>query len=368
MSRLRIPARRRTQFMLLAVSAAIGICGGAIYGLAIGGHGDGGGGGAPDALRGALTGLLISLICAGADIFVLSDPTMRRIRALPFPVFVGLRAGIYAAGIFAGLRLPVLLLEGVDALEGWSFSDALFRQSFVISLVISLLIALTMEISRLLGPGVLPALLTGRYHKPRREERVFLFADIEGSTALAERIGDLEFHRFMASVVADWSEPVGAARGETYRYVGDEIIVSWPLKRGLKRGRCVACVFGMQRALAARADWYRAEFGAAPHFRAALHCGPVVTGEMGDQRKEITFLGDTVNTAARLQGECRVRGEHLLLSGVVADRLPADAPIRLRALGEWTPRGKTRGIRVFAADDPDGLAPWGRGEGEGECA
>jgi adenylate cyclase len=37
----------------------------------------------------------------------------------------------------------------------------------------------------------------------------------------------------------------------------------------------------------------------------AMHAGPVVTGEVGDIKREITYLGDTVNTAARIAGECR---------------------------------------------------------------
>jgi adenylate cyclase len=37
------------------------------------------------------------------------------------------------------------------------------------------------------------------------------------------------------------------------------------------------------------------------HCRAGLHCGPVVIGEMGSLKKEIVFLGDTVNTTARIQ-------------------------------------------------------------------
>jgi class 3 adenylate cyclase len=304
---------------------------------------------AENVLQGVFSSVLISLLCGGADVFVLSNPRMRTIRRMPFLAFVALRAAVYAVGIIIGLRAPARLLSA-DPETLWSFSDPLFVQTFLISLAIAFCVALTIEISRLLGPGVLPALITGRYHRPRREERVFLFADIEGSTALAERIGDLEFHRFLAAVFSDWAEPVSAARGETHRYVGDEIIVTWPLARGVKKARCLSCVFAMETALTARAEWYMREFGHVPRFRAALHCGSVVTGEMGDQRKEIVFLGDTVNTTSRMQAACRDRGVHLILSGALADRLPADPRFTLRALGVWTPRGKSREVRLFTAE------------------
>ncbi|MGG7566343.1 adenylate/guanylate cyclase domain-containing protein [Rhodovulum sp. DZ06] len=343
--------RARLEQRLATIALAVGIAGvaGVLYGLVLAsvtGQGDH----LRSALQGLLSGLLIASVCAGADVLVLSNPRFQRIRALPFALFVSIRAAIYAAGIFMGLRVPALIVRGPDAMPDWTFSNPVFTQSFLISMGIALFVALSIEISRLLGPGILPALLTGRYHRPRREERVFLFADIEGSTALAERIGDLEFHRLLAAVFADFAEPVIAARGQTYRYVGDEIIVTWPVKRGVARSRCLACIFDMKASLAARADWYAAEFGHVPRFRAALHCGPVVTGEMGDQRKEIVFLGDTVNTASRLQSECSARGEELLLSGRLVDLLPKDPRFRLRSLGEWLPRGKTQPIRLYAAD------------------
>lgn len=342
--------RLRAKLLWLAVAMAAGGFCGIIYGYAVTVSGAAEGAVPSNMLRGMLSGLAIAAACAGADIFLLSNSEMRGVRALPFALFTALRAALYGVGIFTGLRLPVLLLDGRAAVHDWSFSNPLFTQSFAISMGISSAVALTIEISRLLGPGVLPALLSGRYHRPRREERIFLMADIEGSTALAERIGDLEFHRMLSAIYADWAAPVSAMRGRTYRYVGDEIIVSWPMERGVKGARCLLCVFEMRAALRARAGWYAREFGAAPRFRAALHCGSVVTGEMGDQRKEIVFLGDTMNTVARLQQECRVRGEEVLLSGRLADRLPPHPRIGLRALGDWTPRGKTRAIRVVAAD------------------
>lgn len=341
-------ARTRTQLRTLAAILVLSASAGGLYGAGLS-LTWGVGSVAENMVQGVFSGVLISMLCGGADVFVLSNPRMRAIRRLPFLAFVALRAVVYAVGIIVGLRAPARLM-GADPETLWSFSDPLFVQTFLVSLAIAFSVALTIEISRLLGPGVLPALITGRYHRPRREERVFLFADIEGSTALAERIGDLEFHRFLAAVFSDWAEPVSAARGETHRYVGDEIIVTWPLARGVKKARCLSCVFAMQDAIAARADWYQREFGQVPKFRAALHCGPIVTGEMGDQRKEIVFLGDTVNTTSRMQAACRERDVHFVLSGVLADRLPADPRFTLRALGVWTPRGKSREVRLYTAD------------------
>ena len=57
----------------------------------------------------------------------------------------------------------------------------------------------------LLGQNVILNCITGHYHRPRPEQRVFLFIDIEGSTTLAERLGDLAFHRLVDRFVIDLS-------------------------------------------------------------------------------------------------------------------------------------------------------------------
>ena len=66
--------------------------------------------------------------------------------------------------------------------------------------------------------------ITGYYHRPRLEQRVFLFIDIEGSTALAERLGEFAFHHLINGFVIDIPEPIVAAYSEIHRYVGDELI------------------------------------------------------------------------------------------------------------------------------------------------
>ena len=114
------------------------------------------------------------------------------------------------------------------------------------------------------------------------------------------------FTVFLNRFVADLTEPIVAARGEIHSYVGDEVIATWKLEDGKPPARSVACFAAIDR-LAEQAPDYRREFGAAISFRAGLHCGPVVTGEMGSVKKEIVFLGDTVNTAARIQELCRRR-------------------------------------------------------------
>jgi adenylate cyclase len=174
-----------------------------------------------------------------------------------------------------------------------------------------------------------------------------LFLDLHGSTQLAERLGDKDFHRFLNRVFFDLTDPVIESGGEIYRYVGDEIIVSW--RPGRDAQRAVICAFAIEDALARRrADYIRA-FGAAPHLRAALHAGPLVIGEMGDVKREIVMLGDTMNTAARIEEVCRAIGRDYIVSEIVLRRAaPLPSGIRAESLGPMPLRGKETNIELFA--------------------
>jgi adenylate cyclase len=208
------------------------------------------------------------------------------------------------------------------------------------------------DVNRLLGQNVLLNFVAGRYHRPRVEMRVFLFVDMEGSTGFAERLGPLAFHRLLNRFVIDLTEPIVAARGEIHSYVGDELIATWKLDEGVAHAHCVAACFSAMDRLARLAPDYRREFGAAVNFRAGMHCGPVVTGEMGSVKKEIVFLGDTVNTTARIQEMCRQTGDRVLASADLIDRLELPHDVAKRSLGGMGLRGKKNDVALYALTRP----------------
>lgn len=90
------------------------------------------------------------------------------------------------------------------------------------------------------GPGVFRDFLLGRYFRPRREDRVFMFLDLRGSTAIAERLGEERYFRLLQDVFRDVTPAILAARGQIYQYVGDEIVVSWPLGEGVTPSRATS--------------------------------------------------------------------------------------------------------------------------------
>lgn len=291
--------------------------------------------------RGAMTGAIIAAILTSIDRFVVNAPLGAPLRRAPFAAHVAAKTVLYLGVILFGLKLGDTLFPapGETGVEG---SDVLF------GLAVSFVFVFVFDLNTLLGQNVLLNFITGRYYRPRLESRVFLFLDMEGSTGLAERLGPLDFHRLLNWFVLDLTEPIVAARGEIHRYIGDELIATWKLDDGITSARCVEACFGAIERLADRAPDYRREFGASVAVRAGLHCGPVVTGEMGSVKREIVFLGDTVNTTARIQELCRETGERVIASADLIDRLELPPGIAKRPLGDLRLRGKDAELALYA--------------------
>jgi adenylate cyclase len=288
--------------------------------------------------RGALIGAVIAIILGSFNAVVQSEPLGAPLRRAPFTVHVAVKTGIYLGVILFGLKLGEWLFPAPGETSG----DVLF------GLAVSFVFVFILDVNSLLGQNVLLNFITGRYYAPRLESGVFLFIDMEGSTGLAERLGPLAFHRLVNRFVNDLTQPIVAAHGEIHRYIGDELIATWKLKEGIAGGHCVAACFAAIDQLAKRTPDYCREFGAAVTVRAGLHCGPVVTGEMGMVRKEIVFLGDTVNTAARIQELCRETGDRVLASADLIDRLELPSGIAKRSLGDLRLRGKGADLALYA--------------------
>ena len=156
------------------------------------------------------------------------------LRRLSFGRTVLVRALMFTAIIvatFAFNRLIFGLLHGFER-SGLDYFGLPLLRDTIIAFVIFLAISEFLQMRRVIGGRTLNALLLGRYHRPVREERIFLLVDIKGSTALAERLGDERAHAFITSTFFDIDQPILEHGGEVYSYVGDGLIASWPLAAG----------------------------------------------------------------------------------------------------------------------------------------
>ena len=110
----------------------------------------------------------------------------------------------------------------------------------------------------------------------------------------------------------------------------------------------IACFFAIASALEEVALEFEREFGVAPRLRAALHAGPVISGEIGDSKRDIVFHGDVVNTAARLEQATRDLDRRFLVSSDALSRLAATDRYALEPLGPLALRGRAAPVDVYA--------------------
>jgi adenylate cyclase len=104
--------------------------------------------------------------------------------------------------------------------------------------------------------------------------------------------------------------------------VGDEVIISWQLKAGLTNSHCLRCYFDMRKAISDLKLKYTEKYGFIPDFKAGLHYGKVIAGEIGIIKREITFSGDVLNTTSRIQNKCNEYKVKILSSDELLQLLP----------------------------------------------
>lgn len=299
-----------------------------------------------DAAVGGMTGFLIGAGCLTVELAFLSNQSIRWLRQTPLIAIIGFRAVSYSLIIGIGIVLPARVL-----LDQTLWQEPEFAFNFAISAAIASAISTSIELLRLLGREATLAIFTGQYRRPRLENRIVLFADLVGSTSLAERLGELRFHEFLSDVSYDLSRPIERHGGDVHRYVGDAVIVTWSTAHPGNYERSVACAKDMPRVLKRRTEDYRARYGQEARIRVALHCGPVAAGEIGTWKKEIALLGDTMNTAARIESAAREFGVDVVVSDAVREHLPDTAINTLSQLADYTARGKTDQLTLWTISE-----------------
>lgn len=196
--------------------------------------------------------------------------------------------------------------------------------------------------------------LDGRYHRPKQELRIFMFLDMRSSTMIAEELGHARYFQLINELFQDITDPIVHSRGEIYQYVGDEISVSWTLRKGIKKQRCIRCFLDIRAKLRKRGPYYRDRYGIRPTFKAGFHYGEVTTGEVGLVKKERIFSGDVVNTAARIQETCNAQQVDNLVSKELLDLLRQEGPLPAREVGSIALKGKRSTMSLWTIEPGDG--------------
>ncbi len=294
----------------------------------------------------AAIGVIVVLLVGAFELLYLPSRPGARLRRQPFAAQLLIRVIAMWLAIFIGLTLGNAFFNPAITFEYWR-TPAIVIDA-VVTFAIALVILFFLQMRDLVGPRILGAFVLGRYFRPVSEFRVFLFMDLANSTPLAERLGDEGTHALISQFFFDIAAPILEYEGETHRYIGDEIVVTWRESTAFRDNNCLEAIFAIDAEIARQKEHYIARFDEAPRFRAALHCGMVAAGECGEDKREIVFFGDTVNTTARIQSLCRELDRDILISDALAERLSPSDRYRLEALGQHQLRGRNQPIGLFA--------------------
>ena len=120
------------------------------------------------------------------------------------------RISVIGLVIGIALAMPLALLEEStfdERMRRLLFSIALMAKSLTAGFVLYAIIVFFRQLDRILSPGVLVSYLLGRYHRPHREARIFMFLDLKSSTSLAEELGHEAYLGLVNAFFRDISGP-----------------------------------------------------------------------------------------------------------------------------------------------------------------
>jgi class 3 adenylate cyclase len=273
-------------------------------------------------VRSGLQGAGVALAVLAVQIVFASGARYRlgsTLRGLPLPGELVVRAVVMAAVVIVvNLAMQFLLYWQPYHLDWLTplWLTVTLPRVVLIAFGFSLVVGIVTETRRLIGGTLLTSVVLGTYHRPVRQQLIVMFLDIAHSTGLAEAMGELRVHDLITRFFFDIDGPISDYGGTVHAYVGDEVIVSWPVAADPARNaRCVQCFFAIERKMARLAGDYRREFEVVPAFRAGVHAGPVIVSECGDTKRQLAYFGDTMNVAARLCEHCKAVDQQLVVSG-----------------------------------------------------
>jgi adenylate cyclase len=296
-------------------------------------------------------GLPLGLIFGLMELFLL-PMFEKHFRKWTFTGIIFFKIILYTVVIYIvtiGVMTAAGVAEGKNTHDLLAHITSLNQTSLVLyALVVYAILVFFLQVNHLLGEGVLWKFLRGKYHKPREEERIFMFLDMKSSTTIAEQLGHVKFYALLNELFHEISGPVLETKAEIYQYVGDEVILTWSVKHGLENSNCVKAFFLFQERLQKNRDNYQKNFGLVPSFKAGLHSGTVISAQIGDLKREIVYNGDVLNTASRIQNECNTYQKDCLISGTLMDSLRHVNGFIWEKISTVMLRGKETEVELFS--------------------
>jgi adenylate cyclase len=191
-------------------------------------------------------------------------------------------------------------------------------------------------VEKLLATGMLPDLGGDSF------QVTVLFSDIRNFTTISERLGPKAVVEMLNTYLAQACEPILAQGGTVDKFIGDAVMAVFgsPVLYPDHARRALTAALGLAQKAREFRTWMQQRFGDQdlPEFAIGIgiHTGEAIVGNIGSpKRLEFTAIGDTVNTASRLEGLTKELGWT-----IVASRSTIEA-----AAGVATGRQDTRAVK-----------------------
>ena len=177
-----------------------------------------------------------------------------------------------------------------------------------------------------------------------------LFVDIRGFTPMSEALKPEEVVGILNEYLNLTSSSIFKNEGTLDKFIGDATmaIFNAPLPLDDYIYKAVKTAWDIAKGSEELSEKLQAKFGKTISFGIGVNCGPAVVGNIGtEKRMDYTAIGDTVNTAARL--ESNAKPGQILISKAVYDAL--EGRIVATSIGEIPLKGKSNGVEVFVVEN-----------------
>lgn len=177
-----------------------------------------------------------------------------------------------------------------------------------------------------------------------------LFVDIRGFTTMSESLKPEEVVEILNEYLGLTTQAIFDNGGTLDKFVGDATMAVFnaPFDLDDYIFRAVATAWDMQAGADRIAEKFCERYGKSVSFGIGVNCGNAVVGNIGcDFRMDYTAIGDTVNTAARL--ESNAKPGQILISREVYEAVKDR--VAVTPIGEIPLKGKSKGVFVYQIDD-----------------
>lgn len=174
-----------------------------------------------------------------------------------------------------------------------------------------------------------------------------LFVDIRGFTTMSELLEPEQVVEILNQYLNLTTNAIFKNRGTLDKFVGDATMAVFnsPFDLDDYEFRAVCAAMDIVAGGAALEEKLLKEFGRSVGFGVGVNCGPAVVGNVGCEfRMDFTAIGDTVNTAARLEANAK-KGQ-VLISDTIYDRVKDR--VCVEPVGEIPLKGKSKGVFVYS--------------------